>query len=42
VNAALAETETVQCFSCRNPLTIEEQENDQQTCPYCAVQANQG
>lgn len=42
LNAELAETNTVQCFSCRNPLTTKQQETNQQKCPYCATEGNFG
>lgn len=42
LNAELVETNTVQCFSCRNPLTTKQQDTDQQRCPYCATEANFG
>lgn len=42
LDAQLAETSTVQCFSCRNPLSLEEQQKNNQVCPYCATPGNQG
>ncbi len=35
LNAELTETETVQCFSCRQPISAAEQATDDDTCPYC-------
>jgi len=35
VDSKLAETKTVQCYACRNPLNHEEQEKAQGICPYC-------
>jgi len=42
LNPELVETDTVQCFSCRNPLTIKQQHTDQQKCPYCTTESNFG
>lgn len=42
LNSELAETNTVQCFSCRNPLTIKQQDIYQQICPYCETEGNFG
>ena len=42
VNSKLEETNTVQCFSCRNPITAQEQHASKQICPYCSVPNNQG
>ncbi len=35
VNHRLEETATVQCYSCRNPLSADEQQNAAGTCPFC-------
>lgn len=36
IDAHLQETQTIQCYACRNPLTLSQQENLQdQACPYC-------
>jgi len=35
VNAQLEETSTVQCFACRNPLTVDQQKQGE-VCPYCS------
>jgi len=35
VDANLQETLTIQCFACRNPLTLEEQHASEQVCPHC-------
>ena len=40
VNPQLEETDVVQCYACREPLLLEEQDSDDyvlaQSCPYCA------
>lgn len=44
VDANLQETETVQCFACRKPLTTELQQSDKyiitESCPYCYPDKN--
>ena len=44
VNPNLEETEVVQCYACREPLLVEEQENSEyviaKSCPYCSSRQN--
>ena len=44
VNPNLEETEVVQCYACREPLLVEEQENSEyviaKSCPYCSGRQN--
>ena len=44
VNPELKETDVAQCFACRNPLSIEDQESEHYeigvSCPYCIERRN--
>ena len=35
VDPGLRETNTIQCYACRSPLTVAEQQNSPGVCPYC-------
>jgi len=37
VDSNLQETKTIQCFACRNPLSVAEQEAARGKCPYCGA-----
>lgn len=37
INPALEETQAIQCFSCRDPLTVAEQAECGETCPHCGL-----
>lgn len=35
VDPSLEETDTVQCYACRSPITVKEQKQSKGECPYC-------